>query len=62
MPHSPTPPDGRNPPDTICPSVVMRSTSRSSVVRNGPNVLVFEKTTNEPSEIGEVDERKHPDR
>jgi hypothetical protein len=29
----------------------MRSTSRSCTVRNGPNLLVLEKTTNEPSEM-----------
>jgi hypothetical protein len=29
MPHSPTPPDGRNPPTSICPAAVVRRISRS---------------------------------
>ena len=51
MPQSPTPPEGRNPPDSIWPIVVSSSTSSSCTVRNGPKARFREKTTNEPTEM-----------
>ena len=51
MPHSPTPPEGRNPPDNIWPTVVERRTSRSCDAEERREIPVREKTTNEPTEI-----------
>ena len=50
MPHNPTPPEGRNPPTSICPAVVVNKMSRSCVTRKGWKRRVHTKTTSEPSE------------
>ena len=50
MPHNPTPPEARNPPISICPTVVVNRMSRSCVIRKGWKRRVRAKTTNEPSE------------
>ena len=50
IPHSATPPDGRNPPTNICPAVGLRMMSRSWVTRRSRKLPVRAKTTKEPSE------------
>ena len=50
MPHNPTPPEGRKPPTSICPAVVVNRMSRSCVSSRNRNRRVRAKTTNEPSE------------
>ena len=59
MPHSPTPPEGRNPPDEHLPG--RRREQDVEELRDRGTAgsrLVRANTTNEPTEIGEVDERQ----
>jgi hypothetical protein len=49
-PHNPTPPEGRNPPTSICPTVVVRRMSSNCVTRKGWNRRVSAKITNEATE------------
>jgi hypothetical protein len=50
MPHSPTPPEGRNPPAVICPAVVVRRTSSSWTMSSGRKLLVRANTTSDATE------------
>jgi hypothetical protein len=50
VPHKPTPPEGRKPPTSIIPAVVVSRISRSCTFRRKWRFRVRAKTTNEPSE------------
>ena len=61
MPHNPTPPEGRNPPTSICPAVVVSRMSRSCVTRRELEASGSREDHQRAERDGEVDVRNDAD-